>query len=76
MPTFNPTLTASNRVASLIGDYADRNQQGQPSPLSGRDWFTLKVKELAREFARTEYRMQKAEGPQDPTPAELDTEVT
>ena len=76
MPTFNPDTTFSTRAAKLLGDYALRNQEGHPNPLSGRDWFAMKIKELGREFILTEYRMQKAEGPQDPVPAELDTEVT
>ena len=76
MPTFNPDLNVSSRVATLIGEYAARNQTGEENPLSGRDWFTMKVKELAREFARTEYRRQKEEGPQDPVPEEINSEVT
>lgn len=75
MPEFNIKVTISARVATLIGEYAIRAQPGN-NPLSGRNWFTMKVKELAREFARTEYAHQLNEGPQDPEPGKISAEVT
>ena len=76
MPTFNISVTVSPRVAKLIQEYLIRFQLEGEEQLSIQDRFEKRVKELAREFARGEYSLQKREGPPDPVPNELSDEVT
>lgn len=75
MPTYNPEITVSSRVAGLVADAAARAQQDEPSPLPPLTWYIQEVRKLTAGIAFNEYQQQKFETP-DPNEEAIDGEVT